>query len=316
MKSQSAYKLVIGAADTSADTTNEVYRRDLGLPNWRATTSSSKGIIFMNTAQPTKPQLTILKRNDIGTDVEPFQMFPQFDFSQYDYTNCCIDTYDRYVINACRSLDSTYNNVILLGDLISGTVDETRYSSRCFAKDAGLLYAGSAITESTYKLYDGFDDDGIAIVNEWQSKGEQYEAIGVAESLKKFKKIRVKGLIDPDQSLQVWVSYDDADFSLAGTILGSGTYTDFNSPQSIGGNMIGAVQIGGANTSLAYPFFAELKLKCPKFRKRVIKFVATGIGYVSVDTLMDWNINIFEKRLPKRFRSKQDISLDGTQTDQ
>jgi hypothetical protein len=270
----------------------------------------------MNTAQPTKPQLTILKRNDIGTDVEPFQMFPQFDFSQYDYTNCCIDTYDRYVIIACRSLDSTYNNVILLGDLISGTVDETRYSSRCFAKDAGLLYAGSAITESTYKLYDGFDDDGIAIVNEWQSKGEQYEAIGVAESLKKFKKIRVKGLIDPDQSLQVWVSYDDADFSLAGTILGSGTYTDFNSPQSIGGNMIGAVQIGGANTSLAYPFFAELKLKCPKFRKRVIKFVATGIGYVSVDTLMDWNINIFEKRLPKRFRSKQDISLDGTQTDQ
>ena len=314
MKSQSAYKLVIGAADTSADTTNEVYRRDLGLPNFRATTSSSKGIIFMNTAQPTKPQLTILKRNDIGTDVEPYAMFPQFDFSQYNYDNCAVDTYDRYVIVACKTLDSTYNNIILLGDLLTDTIDVTTYSARCFAKDGGLLYAGSAITESTFKLYSGFDDDGLYIVNEWISKGEQYEALGIAESLKKIKKLRIKGNIDPDQSVEVYVSYDDSDFALVGTISGRGSYVDYLSPQSIGNNIIGYTQIGGADLFVSYPFFTELKLQSQKFRKRTVKFKAIGIGYVDIDTLMDRDILIFEKRIPKRFRSKQNVSLDGLTT--
>jgi hypothetical protein len=164
-------------------------------------------------------------------------------------------------------------------------------------------------------MYDGFDDDGLTLQNEWISKGEQYEALGIAESLKKIKKLRIKGSIDPDQALQVYVSYDDAGFSLVGTILGSGSYTDFNTPQSIGGNMIGTVQMGGADLSLAYPFYAEIKLKCPKFRKRNVRLVAHSIGYCSIDSLMDFDIHIFEKRVPKRFRTKQNASLDGTQVD-
>jgi hypothetical protein len=164
-------------------------------------------------------------------------------------------------------------------------------------------------------MYDGFDDDGLSISNEWISKGEQYEAIGIAESLKKVKKLRIKGTIDPDQALEVYVSYDDAGYSLVGTILGSGSYTDFNTPQSIGGNMVGTVQMGGADLSLAYPFYAEIKLKSPKFRKRNIKLIASSIGYCSVESIMDWNISIYEKRMPRRFRSKQNVSLDGTQVD-
>jgi hypothetical protein len=80
--------------------------------------------------------------------------------------------------------------------------------------------------------------------------------------------------------------------------------------------MIGEVQIGGADIITVYPFFAEIKLKSPKFRKRVVKFVAKGIGYLSIDTLMDRDILLFEKRIPKRFRTKQNVSLDGLTVDE
>lgn len=317
IKSQSAYRLEVGPTDTASDTTNDVYRRELGLPYFRGSTSTSKGIVFMNTANPSKPQLTILKRNDIGTDIEPYPLFPQFNFANYNFSDCCVDSYDRYVTVACRRLDSTVNDIILLGDIVTGTIIETEYSARMFAQTDGNLYIGSGVTESVYQLYSGFDDDGDLIENEWISKGEQYEALGIQESLKKIKKIRIKGAIDPDQKFQVWVSFDDADFQLIGTIVGSGSYVDYSSPQSIGTNTIGEVQIGGAGTDSAYPFFAELKVDgCPKFRKRTIKLIATEIGYLSIDTIMDRDILIFEKRIPKRFRSKQNVSLDGESTDQ
>ena len=313
IKSQSAYRLEIAAGDLTI--TNEVYRRELGMPFLRAAISTAKGIVFINTSNSSDPKLTILRKNEIGTEVEPYPLFPQFDFANYDYDECNIYTHDRYVIVACKEKGSPINNKILLCDLVTETVDETEFHAQSFAQDGDNLYAGSSLTESTYLMYDGFDDDGLTISNEWISKGEQYEALGIAESLKKIKKLRIKGLIDPDQALQVYVSYDDAGYALVGTILGSGSYTDFNTPQSIGGNMIGTVQMGGADLSLAYPFYAEIKLKCPKFRKRNVKLVASSIGYCAVDSLMDFNINIFEKRVPKRFRTKQNVSKDGTQVD-
>ena len=317
MKSQSAYRLVLPEDDVSlSGTTNEVYRREMGLPFFRAATSTKDGIIFLNNANPSDPEMVILKRNDIGTDIEPYPLFSHFKFSNYDFTDCVVDSYDRYTIVACRHLGSTYNDVVLLCDRVLETVDETDYSARCFAKDSGHLYNGSAISESVYQLYSGFDDDSNVIENEWISKGEQYEALGIQESLKKIKKIRVKGSIDPDQKLEVWISYDDDSFSLIGTIVGDGSYVDYTTPQSVGNNIVGGVQVGGADLTTVYPFFAELKASTPKYRKRTIKLVATGIGYLEVDTLMDRDILIFEKRIPKRFRSKQNVSLDGTLTDQ
>lgn len=318
LKSSSAYWLSLPEDDiTATQTVNEVYRRELGLPYFRAAVSTKKGIVFMNTANPGKPELTILKRNDIGTDIEPYSMFPQFKFSNYDYSDCTIDNWDRYIIISCKSEGSLINDVVLLCDTITDTVDETKYGARMFAKTEDFLYVGSPVSESVYQIYSGFDDDSDYILNEWISKGEQYEALGIAESLKKFKKVRIKGNIDPDQSLQVLISYDGDDFSLVGTVVGNGSYVDYTSPESIGSNVIGSTQLGGSDLTTVYPFFAELKLTAiPKFRKRTIKLVAAGIGYVDVDYLMDRDILIFEKRIPKRFRSKQNVSLDGTQTDQ
>ena len=301
LKEQSSYRLAISADDTTFE--NLVYRREIGIPNFRASVSTSKGIVFMNTANPDNPELTILKRNPLGDSIEPYTLFPHFDFSLYDYSDCAIDTYDNYVIIACKEEGFDFNNIILLCDIVGETVDITHYPARVFAKDNGVLYVGSPITESVYKIFNGFDDEGDAIDNFWTGRGETYKS----EFLKKFKRYRLQGLISKDQELEVYISYDGEGFTLLGTISGSGDSVDSSETETIGANMIGEEQIGGPDgeSISGSPYYAEFKVPQTKFRKRTIKFVATGIGYVSVNNTSDFNIIPFENKIPSRFRVKK-----------
>lgn len=309
LKKQSAYRFEIDSTDLNP--TNEVYRRDIGVPSPRGAVSTGKGIVFVNTAKYANPELTVLQRNPLGDSIEPVVITPHFDFSEYNFTDCSMDTHDRYVLIACRTTDATANDRILLVDIAAGTVDITAYPARTFAKDSGTLYCGSSITQSTYKIYDGYDDDGLSIDNYWESNGETFKS----KRLKKYKWLRLKGRIDPDQSFEVYISYDDAGYQLVGTVRGDASYVDFNEAQELGSNTIGAAQIGGDGGPNAFPYYVRIKLKTPKFRKRKIKFVALGIGYVDIDTLLDEHISEFEDKVPKRFRLKQNVSLSGQSTD-
>ena len=320
LKSQSAYQLALSDDDTTG--TNLVYRRNIGVPSPRAAVSTNKGIVFINTSNPEKPELTILQRNPISNNVEPLVLLPQFKFANYVYDDASMYTWDRYTILACKSQNVSANDKILLLDLAALVVDITSYNARTFTTDAGNLYAGSSITQTSYQLYNGFDDDGLPIDNFWISKGENLipnirPSIKrpIPHGLKKVRKLRLKGRIDANQRYEVYISYDDAGFQLVGTIRGDGTYVDNMQPQAIGANFIGESQIGGDISSTIYPYFTELKLKAPKFRKRTIKFVAKRIGYVDIENTVDHNITVFEDRIPKRFRQKQNVSLDGTTDD-
>lgn len=309
LKSQSAYRLTLDAADTNPD--NQVFRREIGIQSAKGATSTQKGVIFINTANQERPECTILQQNPIGGNVEPFQLFPQFKFQNYTYDECLMDTYGRFTLVSCKSSGADANDTLLLLDIVANKVDITSYGAATSAKDGTNLYMGSPVTQSIYQLFTGIDDDGSVIDNFWISKDEMYSS----ESLKKFRKLRLKGLIDPSQSYQVYLSYDSDDFSLIGTVLGSGSYVDYANPQSVGSNIVGSEIIGGGAGAVAYPYFLELKLKVPKFRKRTLKFVALGYGYVSVDTIMDRDVLVFENRIPKRFRSKQNVSINGEDTD-
>jgi hypothetical protein len=320
LKSQSAYNLANSDDDTTA--TNIVYRRNMGMPFLRAGASTGKGIVFMNTANIEKPELTILQRNPVGGDIEPLILFPHFKFANYLYDDCNIDTYERYVLIFCKTLTASANDTVLLCDLAAGTVDIAAYNGRTSATSAGFLYIGSSITQTIYQLYSGFDDDGLSIDNYWISKGENLVPHirpsikrPIPHGLKKVRYLRLKGSIDPDQSYEAYVSYDNAGFQLVGTILGSGTYVDNTQPQEVGVNFVGGSQIGGDVFSTIFPYFTELKIKAPKFRIRKVKFVAKGIGYVDIEQMTDHVITVFEDRLPKRFRQKQNVSLDGKTDD-
>jgi len=72
VKSRSAYQLTIGSDDLTA--TNIVFRKDIGVPYWRASVTTGNGIIFMNTANLEKPQLTILTPNQLGDNLVPVNL--------------------------------------------------------------------------------------------------------------------------------------------------------------------------------------------------------------------------------------------------
>jgi hypothetical protein len=309
MKRQSVYSLTISDDDTSA--TNEVYRRELGVPSYRASVSMQYGIVFMDTSRYELPRLTLLEKNPIGGQVTPKVLFTHYDFSKYVYDDCTINTYDRYILVACKSLNATYNDTLLLCDIESKTVEATNYAGRTFAKDAGDIYMGSSITENVYRLFSGFDDDGSAIDNYWEGKGETWDN----ENLKKYRYIRLMGNISATQSFEVYATYDETSPVLLGTILGNGSYVDYDSPQAIGNNIIGGSPIGGGLVAMTYPYVVQINLKkVPKFRKRKITYKALGVGYVDISTHLDLDISTYEAKLPAKYRLKQNVSLDGTTT--
>lgn len=315
MKSRSVYEVAISSTAPYVDlnATNKVFRRDIGLPYWRACIVTGKGIIFMNTSNLDKPQLTILQKNITGDNLEPVTLANHFDFSNYVWDACAMDTFGEFIVFSGRTSDSTINNKLFLYNVRRDTVSILPYGAKTIVHDVGLIYIGDTLTDNVYEILSGFDDDGGTVENYWISNDERY---GI-ENLKKVKRLRLKGVISPEQSLEVSVGFDGDRPTLIGTIVGNGAYVDNDASVSIGSNGIGTSIIGGESSTIeGNSFFAELKVPSPKFRKRTIKLQATGIGYVAINMIDDVKINIFQQRLPSKYRIKQHVSLDGTLTDQ
>jgi hypothetical protein len=304
----SVYQFTLDIEDVNP--TNELIRTDVGVETLRSAIGTSKGIVFMNTGNPTRPMVNILQRNPVGDNFLTEPLFNQFKFSDFEYDEVVLESWDKYVIVSCK-FDSNENNRLLMCDMMEKTVDIAPYGGSAFTKSGGFLYMGDPNSQSSYEMFTGFDDVGLAVPNYWISAGDKYGL----EVLKKVKKLRFRGNISPDQSISVYISTDNGDDQLVGTILGSGDYVDYNSTTAIGTSFVGAETIGGDDQATVYQFLMEIKIRIPKFRKRKIKFVANGIGYVSMQEMMDFDIWQFEDKLPKQYRTKQNVSVDGTETD-
>lgn len=308
IKKQSCYRLALDSADTSP--TNEVFRTDIGVPSMRAAVATGQGIFFMNTANPSRPRLSVIQQNPLGDNFDMVEMFSHYDFSVFTYDDCMLDTWDRFIIVGC-AYDSANNNRLLICDFSQKSVDATYYGIRTSTKSGGFLYGGDTVSESTYELFTGFDDLGISLENNWDSKGETFGS----DILKKIRYERFMGRITPDQSIGVYLELDDSTFSLIGTILGTGDYVDYNTSFALGTSFVGQDTIGGGDSVNTYNFLIQLKVKTGKFRKRIIRFKALGIGYASIWRVTDHDIWTYENKLPRSYRLKQNVSLDGTVTD-
>jgi hypothetical protein len=312
IKITNIYQLTLDSTDASP--TNIVYRKDLGIANGKCAVSTGKGIIFMNTVNPNKPELTRLEKNPLGGNIEPNVLLPQFKWENYTYNDGAMETLGRYLIINCTKQGSLSNDTLLICDLSANTVDITSHGMKSITKDGSTLYGGSPLTQSVYKLLDGFDDDGYVLNNYGTLKGERMQT----DRLKKTRRVRLKGHISKQQSYGLYCSYDDQPFIQVATVLGTGTYVNGSSPATVGTNLVGSDDVGGSAiipSATVFPYFLQIKLKCPKYRKRAWKLVALGFGYVSLEMLSDFDILTFEERVPKAARLKQNVSLDGTQTD-
>lgn len=307
-KTHSVYSLTI--TSTGLYFENIVYRKDIGLPYWRSAISTSKGIVFLDTSNVSKPQLTILQYN-INDNLEPAILASQFDFSKYVWDMSPMGTFGEFIVFSGRTSNSTINNKLFLYNVRNNTVDVLPYGAKTITNSEGVLYIGDVLTDNIYAVLNGWDDDGDTIQNYWISNDEKYGS----EYLKKLKRIRFKGLITKDQTLEVYVSYDGDTFTKIGTILGNGTYVDFSTNYTIGSNGIGVTVIGGeTDTVLGNNYLAEIKISGSKFRKRKLKLVAGGIGYISVNMINDFDIRFFQQKLPSRYRTKQNVNIAGTLT--
>jgi hypothetical protein len=310
-KTSSVYELDLTIDDTNA--TNNVFRVDIGIPSKNAVTSTGSGMVFMDTANIENPILSILKKNPVGGNLEPINLTPIFDWSDYLFDQCVLDTWGENILVSARTKDSTVNNrTFLVNTTQKYSVDITYYGANTFAKEDGILYAGSSVTDSVYTLFTGFDDLGDLVENYWIGKDDTFGE----ERLKRVRYLRFKGLIDRSQSLEIYASLDNGGFELLGTIVGSGSYVDYTDAQNIGSNMLGTQVVGGGEPADAYPYLMQMRIKLAKFRSRQLKFVAIGIGYASVQWEIDSDILTYEQKIPKRFRQKQNVSLDGLSTDQ
>jgi hypothetical protein len=311
LKENSAYRYIPDATDTNP--INEIFRKNIGVQYWQSAVSTGVGIIFIDTSNPEKPKLTLIEKNPIGDNLLVKTLCDQFKFENYLYDEAVLDTWGQYIILSCKTPQSNVNDRLLLINLNekSQPVDITYYGAKSVAKDDGILYIGGVFTQSTYKVFNGFDDDSDLIDNYWEGKDEDF---GV-DRLKKIRRLRIGGQISKNQSCEVYLSFDDNSYQLVGTILGDGTYVDASNTFSIGSTMIGDGSIGGETTESIYNYYLQLKIKCPKFRSRSIKFVAKGFGFMSINKTTDFDVLSFEDRMPKKYRLKQNVSLDGAQID-
>lgn len=312
-KEQSVYYLTIsnaddGTADSNAE--NLVFRTNIGVPTSKSVASTSKGIVYIDTANGDEINIKLLAKNPLGDTFDTQPIFAHFEFSNYVYTDAAMKTFGDFVFIACKTPDSTANDTILMCDYINNTVSVLPYSARCFCTDTESIYTGDSLSTSAYQILNGFDDLGYEVSNYAISKGDTYGA----DILKKVKRLRFRGLISTQKSIQVYGSFDRNTYTLLGTIYGGASYVDTENPNTVGLNLIGADVIGGSDGETAYPYFAEIKVKTPKFRKRYLKFIHTGYGYASINMQTDRDIWTFDDKMPKAFREKQNVSLSGTET--
>ena len=311
LKKQSAYQHKYSDDDTTFN--NQVVRRNIGVFTRKSAVTTGRGVVFINTANPDRPQLTVLEKNPLGDDILATELISHFAWEKFDYSDAFMETYGQFVVLSCRAQGSIVNDRMLIIDIVKDTVDITNYGMKCLAKDSGVLYGGSPYTETIYKILNGFDDDGYVIQNNWDSKEESY---GV-NRLKKYRRLRYRGQIDSAQYVEVYANFDGTGYTLIGTIRGNATYVNRTSPSSVGTTMIGEAAVGGDGPALIYPFEMQIKaMKIPKFRRRSIRFVAKGMGYVSIMESIDWDILTYEDKLPKVYRQKEHISIDGKKVDQ
>lgn len=313
LKSRSAYALNLTDDDTNA--TNNVFKKGIGIEYWRSTVTTGQWIVFMDTANREKPILTILTPNQLGDTLVPVDLAPHFEFGNYEWDMCAMGTFGEYIIFSGRTPTSATNNRLFLFDYKNKSIDVLPYFAKTILDIEGDLFIGDTISDNIYQVLNWWDDDWDTIANSWTSWDELFDT----QRLKKTKRFRIRGKITPSQSLEVYASPDESSFTQIGTILWTWTYVDTENTFTIGENGIGDYMIGGEESDEMWAnYFAELNFSQwlpSKYRKITIRLIATGIWYVSVENFEHHRVMKFENRLPRKYRSVQNVSLDWTQTD-
>lgn len=284
------------------NSTNLPYR-NVGIPYHRAAYQTPDGIIFADLSRPNEPKfrkMQVLTGTDIQT-IEPQSISDALDLSGHAFDYCVAFRWGDYEVfcvqEKVNSVANDFNSVMYVRNVISNAWDRLDYYASVLDEYNGTLLAGDSISDNVYTLFSGFDDDGELIPNYWTSGNLNLGN----DNLKLTRRMVIDGLIQPDQDIEVSISYDDGDFNVVQTIEGDGSYVATGQKTSIGSPTIGSKVIGGGGSSEASPFEIDFPLNSDRFIYARVRFEAVGIGFAQINsfTFKD-NRDKGRKNLPAR----------------
>ena len=293
-----AYALTLTNTDTNA--TNLIYRIRVGIPNMRAAVATGEGIYYVDDTDEANPRIRLMHFDSGSQEVVPIPVSNRIKLSSYRFNMAAAIEWDDYILIACRRSTSSYNDRILAYNKMWKSWDVLDYFATCFAIYNGVLVAGDSLSPNALELFSGYDDDGALVDNFWIGKLKDLQI----RELKKSRELWLRGLIQRDQLLDVYLSVDNGDFVFVGTVDGDGDYVDRGQAVSIGSLMIGSGEVGGGGAgAVAYPYFRKIKIRnlIDKFERIKIKFIATNIGYVSVSEEEYHDVTRHGQRIPAKY---------------
>lgn len=268
------------------NTTNLPYRL-VGIPYQRAAHQSPEGILFVDVSRPAEPKFRRLQvlQGTTNTTIEPLSLSDALDLSSHAFDYAVAFRWGDYEIFCVQEevaeVANSYNSKMYVRNVQSGAWDILDYYASCLESYEGTLIAGDPISNNVFTLFSGFDELGDVIDNYWTSGDDN---LGT-ENRKTCRRMVINGLIQPDQDLDVYLSYDGGAFSKVYTILGDGPYVDTGIETTIGSYTIGSKVVGGGGSSTASPFEVDFPINSPKFQTVRVKLQATNIGYVQVNEI-------------------------------
>lgn len=281
--------------------TNKLFRERLGLSNARGAVATGDGIFYIDVTYPAKPNFSLLRYNETNPEVEPYVYSYNVLLEGFILDDLTTLEYGDFILYSMKSSsDATANDTTFVYNKQWKTIDRLDYGFRCGADNNGLLWVGDSLSTNVLELFSEFDDNDSLIDNYWI--GDISET-GI-DYLKKFKRLDIEGYITASQNVGVYISYDQEDFTLIGTISGTGDYVDANDSVLVGASGIGINVVGGGSDGTsAYHYIAEFRVRSDKYRTAQIKFVATGVGYVTVSQETFYDVKTYGQKQINRYRA-------------
>jgi len=283
MHSLKTYVLTMNA--TIQNSTNFIYRSKVGIPYWRAAAESGEGIVYLDYTNPNNPAVRVLKTSQFSSVVIPNDISETLELASYGFDYPVVYDWGNYYILVCQKItnavNDTFNSVAFLYNKVSKLWDRCDFYASCLADYEGGLIAGDSISKNVNRLFNGYDDEGGVIDNAYITEQSN---LGLVEGTQKFNIFNIDGFINPDQSFDIYASYDDGNFSLIGTVDGNGSYVDFTQGHIVGGSTVGEAVVGSGGQPNSFHFQYEFKVNSDRFHYIQLKFVAKGVGALQINS--------------------------------
>lgn len=245
---------------------------------------------MLDNSHPAEPKIRFLEISPSVAaliTIVPTPISDSLDLSPYGFSNCVVRRFGDYDLVAYQDVTNgvvdTVNTRLLMRNIFSGQWDVTDYSVSCLDEYNGTLLSGDSLSNNLFTLLSGFDDDGALIDNYYKTKQFNLKT----EGMKKLNRFVIQGLIQLNQNIDIYFSFDNGSFVKLFTVQGNGSYVNTMNPTTIGSNTVGSQVVGGGSgvgpPVIAYPYEVEFVVGSDIFEYVQIMFQATGIGYCSID---------------------------------